>query len=1081
MKADGTDLPEFTTDMDHPVYYRIYHPYSNKYVVYDKAKNKFGTCTSDANKASLFYFVQNGENTKVKGVDTYVPSVRIYAEDSGNNFLNSGTSEWVTSSDRHWYLYAQENTYAGFELGYTEMNNPDALYVNSSNGIAYASSHYGETEYKAREIFQFQKMVCNRIPIPNGSPNGDELTKNILEQDEEGNTLSAQYVIKNGTWGDNASHLSLFGRSIDAATASEYDKIVVKFAETIPASSGDATYNFIPVGLVSPVGWTKMAGKDRWDYTFTENDKNSGIKDFSIFFNANGDLKDIEVTITGIYLVKTEQTHATSTITWNIKNGSETVKTIVKENCIEGQSYSMDALLPGLVTFTNAGPIVATTEDQTIDVTYSLDNMPFELSSDFETANWYQLTLRDKYLSWDASQNKCVCPSTTKPANYTKKALFAFVGTDPWNLKIINAAIGDGKALGGGDTPYGVDITTATAFEFQNNSNHYVFLQKGTSDKRLNDVSNAGWLGYWNNSGSATDGGSTFTFEAIDPELIDDIMNPVESDPEVLSGQKYTTVEQLTANKFFLSQDKFNMAQVLNQTKDGDGNVSLSVDNNAVVTNSDAYYYFQAEPVEVEGKTYYYLHAYNKNDDPKYGWWGEQKPLNTCVNLSFWGGYEIAQGGDNIIEREDNSWVKQEKTYGTSFNNGALFEITYELGLGVTFRNVAIKDGKRYYLGANCNNTETPYYWNCYNVENEKFKNIEKSVDYLELPIDQLKGSSDGVVNGEVINLAKGNAKWEFASPKNFIGYKYLVVVPKRRFVKGGQVEGSEAETQDVQVQMNDQTLKWIGSWNPKRACVINLTTVNNADITLVSSIGIIKGYVQGKDWSLSAAYLTNTEPTWSESASSGENGNNDLGSVETTADHVRTLSKINTLGVVCLPYASAICGADAYEFVGVDSKEDPSAIWVRPVSGILTAGKPYVFKTNTNLNVTFYKAGANTIVEAGNENGLYGVFEDGKVEGEHSYVVSGGEFKRGTNSTSIKAYRCYLDLDKAPELGAAPEPNLVKGCINLFDTENVTAIKSLLTNGNEQNAAIYDMSGRRIDNAKRGLYIRNGKKYLVK
>lgn len=46
----------------------------------------------------------------------------------------------------------------------------------------------------------------------------------------------------------------------------------------------------------------------------------------------------------------------------------------------------------------------------------------------------------------------------------------------------------------------------------------------------------------------------------------------------------------------------------------------------------------------------------------------------------------------------------------------------------------------------------------------------------------------------------------------------------------------------------------------------------------------------------------------------------------------------------------------------------------------------------------------------------------------------------------------------------------------------NTTAIESVLNNGVEANAPIYDLSGRRVNNAvKGGIYIKNGKKFIVK
>ena len=776
---------------------------------------------------------------------------------------------------------------------------------------------------------------------------------------------------------------------------------------------------------------------------------------------------------------------ASSNITWNIKNDKdEIVRTIVKEGCEIGQNYNMGISLPGY-TFSSNASVTATVEDQALDVTYTVDDehVAFKLSPDYENAIWYAATLRGYYLSWDAGADKFVCPhndgNKTQPASLAKKDLFAFVGSDPWHLKIVNAALGEDFAIKG-STLKGVPFNEAQVFAFEDNSNHFVFRAAETTNKRLNDVSNSGTLGYWDSKDSATDGGSSFTFDEIDEELVETIMNPTESDPEILSGVKYSTVEQLTANKFFLVTNRVNMAQFIN-----DG-VAMSNANIAVATTSEnSYPYFQAEAVEVDGHTYYYLHAYKKKSDSsfeaKYGWWGTGKPQNDCVNLSQWNSeFEMAQGGDNIVERVDDAWVQQAKTYGTAYNNGSLFEINYVIGQGVSFRNMAVVDGKRYYIAANGKRSESPYYWNCYDVENDKFQGYEPVQDYLELPIDELTPFGGATINGEIISMNNNanGGEWKYDTPKKWTGYKYLVVVPKRRFVKGGQVEGSDAETLDVTIKMNDHELKWIGSWNPKRACVIDLTIDDIMDyIDNVTSVKIQKGFGGGKDWSLSAAYLTNTEPTWTASnGNNGDGGDTNLGNAETTADHVRTLSATGTLGVVTLPYASAICGADAYEFVGVNDSENPTAIWVKPVTGILTAGKPYVFKTNTNLNVTFYKAGANTVAEAGSENGLVGVLADTPVTG-NNYAVSGGKFKKaGEYTATVKANRAYLDIANAP---VYTDPSSVKGCINLYDENEADAIQSIIKPANE--GAIYDLSGRRVSNAKAGLYIVNGKKVVLK
>ncbi len=174
-------------------------------------------------------------------------------------------------------------------------------YVGYDNFRLYRVGDLDEEDEPADE----PAVDGERVAIPAGSGNGSELTVEVLEKDADGNALSAKYTVKNGTWGNNASHLSIFKFNFSAAQLADCEKITVVFDKAIPASNGEATYGFIPVGLVSPVKWTSMSGLDKWEYTFTEEDKTKGIEDFSIFFNASGDLKDIEFTIKGIYLVKT--------------------------------------------------------------------------------------------------------------------------------------------------------------------------------------------------------------------------------------------------------------------------------------------------------------------------------------------------------------------------------------------------------------------------------------------------------------------------------------------------------------------------------------------------------------------------------------------------------------------------------------------------------------------------------------------------------------------------------------------------------------------------------------------------------
>lgn len=67
---------------------------------------------------------------------------------------------------------------------------------------------------------------------------------------------------------------------------------------------------------------------------------------------------------------------------------------------------------------------------------------------------------------------------------------------------------------------------------------------------------------------------------------------------------------------------------------------------------------------------------------------------------------------------------------------------------------------------------------------------------------------------------------------------------------------------------------------------------------------------------------------------------------------------------------------------------------------------------------------------------------------------------------------RCYLALPSG-------DSNGVKAFY--FEDDEETDVEAPLTTGNEQAAVMYDLSGRRVLKAQKGIYIRNGKKYILR
>ena len=189
-----------------------------------------------------------------------------------------------------------------------------------------------------------------RLPLTGGSGEGTELAIEVLESNEDGQPLSAKYTITNGTWGNNASHLSIFKYNLTPDMIKGYKSVIVEFAEALPVSEGNPEYNFIPCGFVCPEGWVDLDGKDVFELEFTDKQKTEGIADFSIFFNANGDVKNATFTIKGLWLVKdaTEQPDAIDTV-----EASENA-TSVKKMMVDGKIV----IVKGGKTYNVAGSLI---------------------------------------------------------------------------------------------------------------------------------------------------------------------------------------------------------------------------------------------------------------------------------------------------------------------------------------------------------------------------------------------------------------------------------------------------------------------------------------------------------------------------------------------------------------------------------------------------------------------------------------------------------------------------------------------------------------------------------------------------
>lgn len=218
----------------------------------------------------------------------------------------------------------------------------------------------------------------------------------------------------------------------------------------------------------------------------------------------------------------------------------------------------------------------------------------------------------------------------------------------------------------------------------------------------------------------------------------------------------------------------------------------------------------------------------------------------------------------------------------------------------------------------------------------------------------------------------------------------------------------------------------------------------------------------------------------------------------------VRRTIKAGHWNTIVLPFALRKAQAEAafgenavyYKFTGFQTDVDfdelkPTAIVMnftqykfQNALSALTGGQPFLVITNKNIdeftvdNVKIIDAVSPTNVtddEYGFGGKFMGTFVVTKIP-EDGLFISNNQFWYSTGNTTIKAFRAWFDLDVV--LNRAID--LSRITLNFIDDES-TGIQD---NNREtiNNSSYYDLQGRRVNTpTKKGLYIRNGRKEVVK
>ena len=212
----------------------------------------------------------------------------------------------------------------------------------------------------------------------------------------------------------------------------------------------------------------------------------------------------------------------------------------------------------------------------------------------------------------------------------------------------------------------------------------------------------------------------------------------------------------------------------------------------------------------------------------------------------------------------------------------------------------------------------------------------------------------------------------------------------------------------------------------------------------------------------------------------------------------------------ICLPFAMTEeqCkeafgeGVKIADFMGTESEydDDDNVVGIKANFQSVTSmedNHPYIIKVEENVTeftingvdidpdegacIEFdnHKTGARRIVYSG----FYGTYVANTLLDEFTLFLSGNKFYYSAGKTKMKAFRAFFDfLDILTDV----EDNA--GAKIAFLVDNTPAsIEGLATNGSISNGAVYTVGGqligRNVDERqlKKGVYIRDGKKFVVK
>ncbi len=308
-----------------------------------------------------------------------------------------------------------------------------------------------------------------------------------------------------------------------------------------------------------------------------------------------------------------------------------------------------------------------------------------------------------------------------------------------------------------------------------------------------------------------------------------------------------------------------------------------------------------------------------------------------------------------------------------------------------------------------------------------------------------------------------GAAGWQYSSAQDFSSYEYAVVVMNEpthddlqlRFCNennyGSATEGAQIGAGNLYASFDlDQLQKKVNE---------ELVAFDPSQVYI--SCFWAAGWGQGKTThSLSHVFLTNVLPDWEK-------------------PEVRTTT-VGNYGTVCFEYPAVVSGAYIYTVEGKDA--GGTTLYLKPYNGVLTAGVPYIYRS-IKEGVNFYQMKSEEAKSKTpmTRNGLVGCLNTTVDEGGYALHTDNAWYEIDAQVTFTN--RAYLNLDAVPVLAdeEAAAANVNRMVLGDWEMTGIDEVKASPAQVDDE--AVYNLSGIKMDadNLPKGIYIRGGKKFIVK